>query len=1499
MRNLKRALSLALALVMVLSMMVVGASAVSADDFSDSADIVNKEAVTVLATLGVITGNDDGSYAPADTISRAEMSTIICRVLNGGKNPVLGEAVSNSYTDTTSHWAKNYIEYCTTLGIVAGKGDGTFDPEGDVTVAEAAKMVLVALGYNADVEGYVGGNWQINTDARANPLGLYDGLDYVNTSAALTRDNAAQMLYNALDCKMVMYDYIITGNVQDAITTKPQLNDRDLGTLLWERFTAVKVEGVVVANEYAELDARNTDTDRAPSGTIVGSHLDEGKTTVLVTNYDTGTEQRIFENKEYTFNATTGEAELGKGVYLYVIPNTTTSDNANRATVVGSVNISEDNTIVTDASGDALTDVADDNGLDLVSGETQYVYNYGGLTTLEQDNRDNWNLPAYDGKTGVQRTLVDTDADGDVNYVLYKEQGLGKVTVYTESNDGYIVVGVDNRNGGSNYINNNKDNVVGFDDVVRDDYVLTAYIGGRLYVQVAETVTGTIEAYKQTDDDTYENGYRNTGFTVDGTEYTVSRVFTYANDIFPAVDGVDKNIISSEATFYLDVEGNVIAYGEVDESAYKYAYIWGAEAGTTNLSTDRVKATLEDGTTKTYDLADNSVVDVVVNGGNGFDKVDEDQMQGRVYPYTITSGGELRLRLPTGGAVTSDGDHPVFTNGMTNIRFGSGDPIVYSNGAVFDGLTAANLRDDPDRDDDNVELYNAYYSNNATTFFYVTYETDENGIVYDGVNPVIDHVSVYNGRNAAPTLDGESGEAILAFNTRGDVAAAAFNGVEVAESAGDHVFIFDVNYVYDEFVRADAVFNGATEATENIQASLVEDDEVVHNPTVDPGIYLYRQTSEGYYELTDPGHDYRGDLVRAIGDGIHKSYYFEGEVDRTITGTDNFVMYVERDGKDLYEEFVMTDDSIVVDFDASDSNPPIYQGYNVAPGDVIQVIVNNDEDMEVLMVAIMDRVDADNLPDDQIYEDSETNGDITLNVYSSTVEDLAADSVLIDRAGDIIANFYVGDENANKDVTFSYTIYVNGVRVARDRDTIPADRYGDVVFTETARTYDEGDDVVVDITNITVQEPEDPVETWTLTLKGELADSPTQPVTVWQTVNGVETKVSDFTVHETSSDLSVDYKVTRGAAVVINLDSTADITKNATYVVDGVDVVATDGTTDKLSFTLNNDLTLNLSAPDTFTQGDDTPAGNVHTVTTHNGVTASWKLDDQEGTIAADSSANVPDGATLTITSVGEGSKVIRTNTAGVGNASYQFDVDDTMLANGDLNLYSASQIHTNGTMTAKIGNTGINDGDYVAVGVNLALAGSGDGFGVHVSTDNSSFGEAVTSYEVTGDDAYLSNGYLVTLGDGVVVKDGTTTKFESGTVLAVNGSSSIAGLTAENASMTVVEAPVENRPYVVTSTTYGGSTTISGTLELVAATKVTVNDTTNTQVRYVTDRGSENTIDNLSSGDLYVLRGKTIIATGLNGYHLTISGWTGEPDNGDYVIEVGTTPITITASNS
>ena len=82
MRNLKRVLGLALASVMVLSMMVVGAGAANYDDFTDKDEIVNTEAVQMLVELGVLQGKDSGAFDPPGIFSRGEMAKIIRVVLN-------------------------------------------------------------------------------------------------------------------------------------------------------------------------------------------------------------------------------------------------------------------------------------------------------------------------------------------------------------------------------------------------------------------------------------------------------------------------------------------------------------------------------------------------------------------------------------------------------------------------------------------------------------------------------------------------------------------------------------------------------------------------------------------------------------------------------------------------------------------------------------------------------------------------------------------------------------------------------------------------------------------------------------------------------------------------------------------------------------------------------------------------------------------------------------------------------------------------------------------------------------------------------------------------------------------------------------------------------------------------------------------------------------------------------------------------------------------------
>lgn len=197
-----------------------------------------------------------------------------------GKDPSLGNVTKYSYTDTVGHWAAPYIEYCAIRGIVAGKGDGTFGPNETVTGSQAAKMLLVAAGYQSAIEGFTGANWEVNTNVRANAVGLYDGLD-INPSQGLTRDSAAQMVYNILDVEQVTYKYTMVANGDGTFTSVTEIDKTaDNKTVLEDKFGAVKVEGVVVANEVADLNSSKKNDNKV----LVGSALDAGKTKIVITN---------------------------------------------------------------------------------------------------------------------------------------------------------------------------------------------------------------------------------------------------------------------------------------------------------------------------------------------------------------------------------------------------------------------------------------------------------------------------------------------------------------------------------------------------------------------------------------------------------------------------------------------------------------------------------------------------------------------------------------------------------------------------------------------------------------------------------------------------------------------------------------------------------------------------------------------------------------------------------------------------------------------------------------------------------------------------------------------------------------------------------------------------------------------------------------------------------------------------------------------------------------
>lgn len=201
MKPCKKILSLALTAAALLSLSVVGAGAA----FTDQDGIQHADAVSACTELQIISGYPDNSFQPDGSITRGQMCKMLCVALNGGKEPDLSQVSPPAFQDTAGNWAEPYIKYCVANGLANGMNQDTFAPDQNITPTQAAKMLLNALGYASDKEGFTGGSWSSHVHVRAQSAKLYENLGDLDTAKPLSRDDAAQMIVNALQAVKVEY----------------------------------------------------------------------------------------------------------------------------------------------------------------------------------------------------------------------------------------------------------------------------------------------------------------------------------------------------------------------------------------------------------------------------------------------------------------------------------------------------------------------------------------------------------------------------------------------------------------------------------------------------------------------------------------------------------------------------------------------------------------------------------------------------------------------------------------------------------------------------------------------------------------------------------------------------------------------------------------------------------------------------------------------------------------------------------------------------------------------------------------------------------------------------------------------------------------------------------------------------------------------------------------------------------------------------------------------
>ena len=225
---MKKFLSLVLALVMTMSLVTVSAGA---KDFTDSSKIQYPEAVDVMSAVKVIDGYAEGDFRPTATLTRGAAAKIICNLILGPTTASALVADAAPYSDVpTNHTFAGYIAYCQKTGIISGYADGTFKPANSLTGYAFMKMLLGALGYKAEQEGYTGANWSIQVAKRALNVGLNDDLvGSFNGVKAVTREEACLYAFNTLKATMVEYEKnstVTVGNItiKDTSTAKEMTN---------------------------------------------------------------------------------------------------------------------------------------------------------------------------------------------------------------------------------------------------------------------------------------------------------------------------------------------------------------------------------------------------------------------------------------------------------------------------------------------------------------------------------------------------------------------------------------------------------------------------------------------------------------------------------------------------------------------------------------------------------------------------------------------------------------------------------------------------------------------------------------------------------------------------------------------------------------------------------------------------------------------------------------------------------------------------------------------------------------------------------------------------------------------------------------------------------------------------------------------------------------------------------------------------------------------------
>ena len=611
---MKKLLALVLALVMSMSLVTISNAA-----YSDKADIDLKEAVDVLSAVGVFEGSD-GKFDPKANLTREQAAKLVAYLQLSQKSAdaLVG---GNKFTDVAANrWSAGYVDYCATTGVVAGVGNGQFNPTGSLTALQFGKMLLVCLGYDATTENLTGADWQINTSKLMASAKLLKGLDSVKANDVITREQAAQMMLNAIKAPTVEYD------------TK--------GSTITIGGTVIGIGGskatYVTATVAEDKSANNI-----------------GKTQLTNTGaYTVELGEKLFSNLK--LNSDTDAFERPVTVWTLKAEKIGSYANTPDLTYTAEVKLG---TIYSDL-GTSKKLVYSNDDVDVAHGE-ENVFAYYADGTINASLGKGDIAKGNDQKVGGNGVLIEVYYDDVANTAKVVEINTygGEVTsarAKTASKDANVTVTPLNAGKGGNY--ETEDFKV--DDIVAYNYSTKTGDAGVKNVVAAEKVTGELTGYTA-----------GKSVVVGGTTYKFNKAASI--DTSALAGAIDNDV-----TLALDKYGYVLNVN-TDATSTNYAVVLKYQD---KGSFDDAKAELlfTDGTTKTVELKDNadvetgSLVSYTITNKGKYDLKVLEKTPDTETGVTLTTKGSSTIRI---GSVVKANGKTIF---LVATKSGNSDTVYTS-----------------------------------------------------------------------------------------------------------------------------------------------------------------------------------------------------------------------------------------------------------------------------------------------------------------------------------------------------------------------------------------------------------------------------------------------------------------------------------------------------------------------------------------------------------------------------------------------------------------------------------------------------------------------------------------------------------------------------------------------------------------------------------------------------------------------------------------------------